>query len=104
MKQGKESQVKPKFITDIEKGKINNKLLRKETTAMVKNKNHVIIVTLQDAKILLSKVIYQLQAETIKDVKARSILYAVSIYVSTYKSVDFEERLVTLESELQIFD
>ena len=91
--------MKPKFITDLEKGKADD---RKKTTELVKKKNHIIIVNLQDARILLSKVIYQLQAETIKDAKARSILYACSIYVSCYKESEFEKRLEELEEALQI--
>lgn len=93
---------KPKFIQTLERGSQDLALLRKETTAMVKKKNHVIIVTLQDAKILLSKVIYKLQEKSIPDSQARSILYAVSIYVSTYKAVDFEDRLERIEAELNI--
>jgi len=67
-----------------------------------KNKAPVIVLNLQDIKLLISRVMLQLQKETIDIVKAKAILYATTCYVNAYKESDFEVRLMELENKFGV--
>lgn len=99
---------KNKIIQDLKNKELNEgvrideKKLRRATTELIKRKTSLVIINLSDAKILISRIILQLQQETIETVKAKSLLYAVSVYISCYRECDFENRLTELEKKLSI--
>ena len=94
---------KPKLIQDI---KSNNLKLstpdKKELERVIKNKVPVVVLNLQDIKLLISRVMLQLQKETIDIVNAKAILYATTCYVNAYKESDFEFRLREIENRLGV--
>ena len=72
------------------------------TEELIKRKTPLVITSLQGAKMLISRVILNLQQDAIPILKAKALMYAISVYISCYKEVDFENRLAELEKKLSI--
>ena len=72
---------KPKFIQEL-KVTPPTKDIKGAVAELVKRKSPIVITDLNDAKVLISRVIYNLQADKKIDiVKAKAILYATGVYI-----------------------
>ena len=89
---------KSKIIEELKNKDLNSGVgsaeeIRKSTIEIVKHKNPLIVTNLKDAKILCSRVIYLLQQDKIETVKAKAIMYALTVYITCYRECDFELKL-----------
>lgn len=94
---------KPKLIEDI---KNNNLKLstpdKKELERVIKQKTPLVVTSLQDVKLLISRTLLLLQKKKIDITLAKAILYATTCYVNAYKESDFEFRLREIENRLGV--
>ena len=56
---------------------------------------------INDAKRLLSRLIYKLQSNEISGQDAKDLTYLLISYVTIVKDIDFERRLKTIEEKIQ---
>ena len=89
---------KVKFIKEIGKGSALKKVKGVGTIERaIKAKKPIIINTLNDAKILIGKIIYDLQINKIEENRAKTICYALTVCIQIYNACDYEKRLCELE-------
>jgi len=87
---------KAKFIKELKEG--GTPLSKVGTVErLVKGKKPIILLTLKDAQILISKIIYDLQINNIEEKRAKTLCYALTVAIQIYKECDFEIRLKKLE-------
>jgi len=82
---------------------LKNKSLQLYTSKAVNGSYTPIKVTnLKNAKRLLSKLIYELQAGTIEGQRAKDLCYLLISYVNVFKSYEIENRLTELEKKARV--
>jgi len=92
---------KPKHIKELESKPLETDIkIRKEVTALIKKRTPFIVLDLKNAKLLISRIILQLQLDEIEIVKAKAILHAINIYIQAYREADFESRISELEGRV----
>jgi len=92
---------KTKFIQELKDGSTPKKKIG-TLEKLVKSRKPIIISELKDAKILISKIIYDLQINKIQEARAKTLCYALTVAIQIYQAVDFEQRLKGLEDKLNI--
>ncbi len=94
---------KAKFIKELEQTPPTKENFRKATIELVKRKSPIIMADVTDAKILISRQGYQLQAHKDVDVlKSKAITHTANSYINAVKVLDLVERIEELEKKLQI--
>ena len=89
---------KTRFIKEIKDGSALKKVKGVGTLERaIKAKKPIIINTLNDAKILIGKIIYDLQINKIEENRAKTLCYALTVCIQIYNAVDYEKRLCELE-------
>ena len=73
-----------------------------ETKKLVNSYTPIKVTNLKNAKRLLSKLIYELQAGTIDNQTAKDLTYLLVSFVNVFKQYEMERRISELEERLSI--
>jgi hypothetical protein len=94
---------KAKFIKELKSGGTPKDKKKVGTIEqLVKSKKPIIISEMKDAKILIGKIIYDLQINKIEEKRAKTICYALTVAIQIYRESEFEHRLIELERKAGI--
>ena len=92
---------KAKFIKELQDGSTPKEKIG-TIKQLVKSKNPIIIEEIKDARILISKIIYDLQINKIEEKRAKTLCYALTVALQIYRESEFEQRLIELERKAGI--
>ena len=98
---------KPKIITDLKDKGLNTDPIptndKKEALRqLIARKTPVLVTDLFDCKLLIAKMLLQVQTDSVDSQKARTIVWICSQYVHCYNVESLEVRMVELEKRLSI--
>ena len=95
---------KSRITADLEvtPGAVEPSRRREDIVKKVICKKPLIVTNLQDAKILISRIVYQLQTGDVDISLAKAILYGTSCYIQCVKEADIEDRIKQLEDKIGV--